>query len=285
MQVELFMVIGYVLMSSAIGVFAAGSLAQLAMRADGNTEVQPFVRASYVASTALMVGGAACTLLHLGNIGYFYGILTNFGSWLTRESWLVGGFAAMCVAASVLAVRGGARKPLAIVGVLGMIAGTLLLFSMSMAYMTAHAIPSWNDMGVLVTNLAEMFALGSAAALLLVSFFGSDDRVRAGALRKGLSIAAIVASVGALLAFVSYFATLTLLPDTSVVMNASNTGFAVAKMALLAIAVAAAIALERKARTAVSLPLVATFAVCVLASDVLSRILHFTLATHIPLVF
>ena len=123
MQVELFMVIGYVLMSSAIGVFAAGSLAQLAMRADGNTEVQPFVRASYVASTALMVGGAACTLLHLGNIGYFYGILTNFGSWLTRESWLVGGFAAMCVAASVLAVRGGARKPLAIVGVLGMIAG------------------------------------------------------------------------------------------------------------------------------------------------------------------
>lgn len=220
MQVEIFMVVGYVLMSSAIGTFAASACAQLALREEG--PVRPFVRTSYLASCALMVMGAACTLLHLGNIGYFYGILSNFGSWLTRESWMVGLFSALCVVAAVLAVR-NARKPLAIVGVLGMVAGALLLFCMSMAYMSAHAIASWSDLGVMVTNLAEMFVLGAALALLIVSLTDKGDN--------------------------------------------------------------AAVLLKKSARAGLSLPLVVAFVALVLASDVISRVLHFALATHAPLVF
>ena len=63
-------------------------------------------------------------------------------------------------------------------------------------------------------------------------------------------------------------------------------GLGVAKVILLAAALLAAIALRKKADAInMSLPLVATFVIAVLASDVLSRMLHFALATHIPLVF
>ena len=234
-----------------------------------------------------MVAGAACTLFHLGNIGYFYGILSNFGSWLTRESWLVGLFACLCIVSSVLSFRGqqaGGGKALIAISVIGLCAGCLLLFCMSMAYMTAHAIPSWNDMGVLITNIAEMLVLGSALALVLTSLGMHGEKEAA--LRHALSTTAVASSAVALVAFVCYFVSLTLLPDTSVVMSESNMGLGVAKVILLAAALLAAIALRKKADAInMSLPLVATFVIAVLASDVLSRMLHFALATHIPLVF
>lgn len=287
MHVEIFMVIGYVLMSSAIGLFAAGAIAQLAMRKSDPPTY--FIRFSFLIAFVLMVLGVVCTLLHLGNIGYFYGILTSFDSWLTRESWLIGIFSAVSLIAFIMVIRNkkaASTTALSVIGVIGLCLGCSLIFAMSMAYMSVHAIPAWNNLGVLVTNVAELAALGATIALVYVALKGRGESTSK--LGSALIVASLCAVAFALFAFAAYLASLGVLPEFASVSTEMTSVLTGVKIVLLVLALVCLIYACAKRKTLSAGTLTALSVVVVLAvvsSDVISRVLHFALATHMPLVF
>lgn len=281
MPVEIFMVIGYVLMGSAVGLFITGAIAHLAQ--PSNTPIHHFPKFAFMVSFPLMVLGVVFTLFHLGNIGYFYGILFNPNSWLMRESWIIGFFTLATFIAFILAMRAKetpAPSSLRIVVIAGIILGALLLFAMSMSYMVVYAIPSWNNLGVLLTNLAEAAAIGTSISAAYVALRG--DKENDAKLLKCLTIAMVASIAAAALTFFVYNVSLSLLPMGQVATSGTISTLVVVKyVALVAALVLAIYALFSASKVSASLgTIAAVIVIAVLASDVISRVLHFLMATH-----
>ena len=281
MQLEIFMAIGYLLMSSSIGLALFNSYLSYKGFRDGKAK-------TYLVglSAILMCLGAFSTFLHLGNkVNVFY-ILTQIQhSWLTRESWMIGLFIILAFVTLIVGLRNRDKQNNNIENILSTslsVVGICLIIFMSFAYMTVTSIPAWGNATVLITNVAESILLGFSIGLLVVSCVSEFDKKL---MRSALS-ALTATIVLALIAFIINVFSVTSLPDKAFVLNNQVILFAAIRVITLLIALIISLFITRVNEYKNTLVIIlAIVIILVIASDYASRVLHFISATHTPLIF
>ena len=279
MHLEIFMAIGYLLMSSAIGLslfntFVVYTYPQL-------DNVERINKVLIGASLIFMVLGALCTFLHLGNKLNVLFILTQItSSWLTRESWLIGLFIVLSAVYMFYKVKSKievTNKTNRVFTTLLSVIGIVLIMFMSFAYMAVGSIPVWNNASVLVTNLAEALALGAALGALIVCFIFKGN---VSDLRKITSYLGVCIAL-AVFAYIVNIASVLLLPEGAYIINGNIISLSIVKaLALLAALVVTYIWSKKSKVLNKYTASIVLITVLVVLSDVISRVLHFIVATH-----
>lgn len=182
-----------------VGMFLVVWLIHLLARRQANeAEVRSLCNGALIGAGPIMVVGLLASVFHLGSPQNAWLALSNFASsWLSREIFFALAFFGMWCVCAYLEWRGvgteGARQVWA--GLTG-IAGLLLVFSTSMAYLLPTR-PAWDSPSTPILFFSSMFLLGALAAAVVFAMYylraGKTSETQTALVKMALTTASGVA--------------------------------------------------------------------------------------------
>lgn len=173
-----------------LGGMAAGSYV-LAGFLPRKEEAKPWLL-PLVALVLLAVSGVAL-LLHLGHPERMLNAFSHLGAGITLEGYTMILFGVVVLVDLVVGLRAG--KPNRVVGIVGSIAGALLLCAMGFAYGQFLGTPAWNSFATYPLFIVGGLALGAPLAALFVKGGYTCAPLALGVIvAEGLTAASLVAA-------------------------------------------------------------------------------------------
>ncbi|HWQ74123.1 MAG TPA: DmsC/YnfH family molybdoenzyme membrane anchor subunit [Syntrophomonas sp.] len=165
MEISYSLAISYLLLGTAIGLvmwYAVAAFMQGEALQDSASKVILIAFILAVVSIGFAIG-------HLGRMERFINLVSNPGSWLSREGFFAGAFTALVALYFFVLKKNGVenRKKGNVLIYLAALAGLCALISMGMIYATVQAVPAWNSTLVVLIDVLSAIMLGGLLFLVL----------------------------------------------------------------------------------------------------------------------
>lgn len=165
MEISYSLAISYLLLGTAIGLviwYAVAEFVQGEVLQHSASKVILIALILAVVSVGFAIG-------HLGRMERFINLISNPGSWLSREGFFAGAFTALVALYFLVLKKNGMenRKKGNVLIYLAALAGLCTLISMGMIYATVQAVPAWNSTLVVLIDVLSAAMLGGLLFLVL----------------------------------------------------------------------------------------------------------------------